>query len=181
MPKKPKPSPQNQSVEQDTWHTLNVEQTANKLGVDPKKGLSAAEAETRLQKYGSNIFSGKKKESGLHAFLRQYRDFMQIILVFAAIISLVFTAKLGTTLVLFGLTVSNALLGLKQEAKAQARLATLEKMIKNIAHVRRDGQKTEIDAEKIEPETLCLLKRVMWCQQMGTSLLQHRLRLKKRL
>ncbi|MGD6851874.1 MAG: cation-translocating P-type ATPase [Candidatus Bathyarchaeia archaeon] len=158
MPKKPKPNPQNHPIEQDTWHTLSVEKTASKLDVDPKNGLSAAEAETRLQKYGPNIFTGKKKESGFHAFLRQYRDFMQIILVFAAIISLVFTAQLGTTLVLLGLTVSNALLGLKQEAKAQASLASLEKMIKNIAHVRRDGQKTEIDAEKIVPGDVVLVE-----------------------
>ena len=68
-------------------------------GVDPAKGLSAAEAEQRLQQYGPNRLAAKKKESGLQAFLRQYQDFMQIILLAAAVNSF-FTGQVGTTLVL---------------------------------------------------------------------------------
>ncbi len=147
---KTKQLPHQQSATEN-WYKLSVEQTATKLGVDPQKGLTSAEAQTRLQKHGPNELSSKKKESALHAFLRQYQDFMQIILVVAAIISLVFTFKLGTTLVLLGLTAFNAVLGLKQEAKAQASLASLQKMMKNITHVRRDGQITEIEQEKLVP------------------------------
>ena len=61
------------------WHELSADAVAQKLQVDPAKGLSAAEAQQRLQKYGPNELAGKKKESGLQAFLRQYQDFMQII------------------------------------------------------------------------------------------------------
>jgi P-type Ca2+ transporter type 2C len=100
------------------WYYLSSEEAANRLQVDPAKGLSAAEAAQRLQKYGPNRMAGKKKESGLHAFLRQYRDFMQIILIAAAVISLVFTGELGTSLLLFGLTIFNAVLGLRQESNA---------------------------------------------------------------
>ncbi|XHH08142.1 MAG: cation-translocating P-type ATPase [Candidatus Bathyarchaeia archaeon] len=157
MPKKhnaPKPA----SSEGEPWCKYSVEQTAEKLGVDPKKGLSSTEAEERLKKHGSNVLAGKKKESGLHAFVRQYRDFMQIILVAAAIISLIFTAKLGTTIALFGLTVFNALMGLKQEAKAQASIEALEKMIKTVSNVRRDGQTVQIDTEKLVPGDIVLME-----------------------
>jgi Ca2+-transporting ATPase len=144
MPKKTKASlPPNSQTE--NFFKLSAEETAAKLEVDLQKGLSVADAEQRLQKYGQNILAGKKKESGFHAFARQYRDFMQIILVVAAIISFIFTAKLGTTIALFGLTVFNAIMGLKQEAKAQASIESLEKMVKIVAQVRRDGQVTEID------------------------------------
>jgi Ca2+-transporting ATPase len=147
-----------QASEQETWYKLSAKQTAEKLGVDTQSGLNTTEAQARLQKYGSNVLVSKKKESGLHAFLRQYRDFMQIILIVAAIISLVFTAKLGTTLLLVILTVFNAALGLNQESKAQASLAALEKMMKNIARVRRDGQVIEIEAEKIAPGDIVLIE-----------------------
>jgi Ca2+-transporting ATPase len=140
------------------WFTLNAEAVAKELQVDPAKGLSSAEAQQRLQKYGRNVLAGKKKESGWQAFLRQYQDFMQIILVAAAIISFIFTRELGTTLVLFGLTIFNAVLGLNQESKAEASLAALEKMMKNIARVRRDGQAIEIEAENLAPGDIVLME-----------------------
>ena len=62
---------------------MTPEAVARQLKVDPAKGLSAAEAQQRLQQYGPNELAAKKKESGLQAFLRQYKDFMQIILLAA--------------------------------------------------------------------------------------------------
>ena len=106
----PAPSPR--------WHTLSPEDTARQLGVDTARGLSAAESQKRLEQYGRNELAGKKKESALQQFLRQYRDFMQIILLVAAALSFIFTRDIGTTFVLLGLTVFNAVLGLRQESKA---------------------------------------------------------------
>jgi Ca2+-transporting ATPase len=144
---------------QDTdWYRLSPKEVSNRLQVDPARGLSAAKAQQRLQKYGPNRLSGKKKESGLQAFLRQYRDFMQIILLAAAIISLVFTRELGTALLLFSLTIFNAVLGLRQESKAEESLAALQKMLKDIARVRRDGQAIEIDAEELVPGDIVLIE-----------------------
>jgi Ca2+-transporting ATPase len=157
MPKKPK-TKQPQQSGTEKWFRLSAEQTATKLGVDPTQGLSTSEAQTRLQKYGSNVLESKKKESGLHAFARQYRDFMQIILVAAAIISLIDTAQLGTSVALFGVTVFNALMGLKQEAKAQASLESLQKMMKNISQVRRNGQITKVEEEKLVPGDIVLIE-----------------------
>jgi Ca2+-transporting ATPase len=83
---------------------------------------------------------------------------MQIILLVAALISFIFTGQLGTTLLLLGLTFFNAVLGLKGESKAQASLAALQKMMKNIARVRRDGQAIEIEAEKLVPGDIVLIE-----------------------
>ena len=143
---------------QSKWYSLTIDAVANQLQVDPSGGLSKSEAQQRLQKYGPNKLAGKRKEPGWQAFLRQYQDFMQIILVGAAIVNQIFTGQWGTTLVLLSLTVFNAILGLNQESKAEASLAALEKMMKNIARVRRDGQAVEIDAEELVPGDIVLME-----------------------
>ena len=104
------------------------------------------------------MLAAKKTESALQAFLRQYQDLMQIILVGAAIVNQVVTGEVGTTIVLVGLTVFNAVLGLRQEAKAEASLAALQKMLKDIARVRRDGVAVEIDAAELVPGDIVLFE-----------------------
>ena len=140
------------------WHALTAEAVAEQLQVDPAEGLSGAEAAKRLTKYGPNTLSAKKEEPGWKAFLRQYRDYMQLILVAAAAISLVLAGQVGTTIVLLALTVLNAVLGLHQESKAEESLAALQKMLKNIARVRRDGEAIEIDAEGLVPGDIVLME-----------------------
>ena len=140
------------------WYTMESEAVAEQLNVDPTKGLSSAEAQQRLQQYGPNELAAKKKESGWQAFLRQYKDFMQIILLGAAVLSIVFTGEWGTTIVLVVLTIFNAVLGLRGEAKAEASLASLQKMMKNITRVRRDGQAIEIEAEELVPGDIVLME-----------------------
>src|SRR4051794_11112535 len=78
---------------------------ASGLGVDPAQGLSAAEAAARLASHGPNRLAAGKKEPGWKAFLRQYQDFMQLILLGAAIVNQAVTGEAGTTVVLAGLTV----------------------------------------------------------------------------
>src|SRR5512138_1097089 len=143
---------------QSKWFTMSPEQVAKELGVDPAKGLSKSEVEARKQKYGANVLAGKKKEPGWQKFLRQYKDFMQILLLAAAIINQVAVQDWNTTLVLIGLTVFNAVLGMNQESKAEASLAALEKMMKSIARVRRDGQAIEIDSAELVPGDIVLME-----------------------
>jgi P-type Ca2+ transporter type 2C len=143
---------------QPNWYSMPIEAVAGQLKVDPAKGLSTAEAQQRLQQNGRNVLAAKKKESGWQAFLRQYQDFMQILLLGAAVVNQIFTGELGTTLVLIGLTIFNAVLGLNQESKAESSLAALEKMMKSIARVRRDGQAVEIDAEELVPGDVVLME-----------------------
>ena len=140
------------------WYSLSPAEVATRLQVDPAKGLNTAEAQQRLQQYGPNHLADKKQESGWQAFLRQYRELMQIVLLGAAAVNQIFTGKWGTTLVLVGLTIFNAVLGLRGEAKAEASLAALAGTMKNIVRVRRDGEAKEIEAEGLVPGDIVLME-----------------------
>ena len=100
-------------------YSMTAQEAAQTLDVETDVGLSSSEVRQRQQQYGLNQLAEKKKEPGWQAFLRQYHDLMQYVLLGAAIINQVFTGDLGTTLVLVGLTVFNAVLGLRGEAKAE--------------------------------------------------------------
>jgi Ca2+-transporting ATPase len=133
------------------WHVLSREAAARQLDVRPEQGLSSEEAAARLAKYGPNKFAEAKAESRLHAFLRQYRDPMQIVLVAAGLISLYPVKQYGTGVMILVLTLVNAVLGLNQEGKAAAAVAALAKMMIVKARVRRDGELAQIPAEQLVP------------------------------
>lgn len=133
-------------------------EVAERLDVDITQGLTAAEARRRLQEYGANRLVAAKKEAPLQAFVRQYRDFMQIVLLVAAVVNLLVTGDVGTSLVLAGLTLFNAVIGLRQEAKAEQSVAALAQMMKTVARVRRDGQAVETDAEELVPGDVVLVE-----------------------
>jgi Ca2+-transporting ATPase len=139
------------------WHTLSIEDALREQGVDAATGLSQAEAEIRLKKYGPNAFTVAQKEPGWRAFLRQYQDPMQILLLVAAIASIIIQ-QWGTALLLVVLTLFNALLALRQEGKAEESVAALQKMMIVKSRVRRGGQVTEIPAEQIVPGDIVLLE-----------------------
>jgi P-type Ca2+ transporter type 2C len=92
-----------------------------------------------------------KKEPGWRAFLRQYRDLMQLVLLGAAIVSIVALQEFSTGIVIIGLTVLNAILGLNQEGKAAESVAALQKMLLIKAHVHRAGALADIPAEELVP------------------------------
>jgi P-type Ca2+ transporter type 2C len=140
------------------WYRMDLSAVADALGVDPEQGLSAEEARSKLATYGPNQLAAAKKESGFRAFVRQYQDFMQIILLVAAAVNALVTDDAGTTVLLAGLTVLNAVIGLRQEAKAEESVAALAKMMKAIARVRRGGQAIEIDAQEIVPGDVVLVE-----------------------
>jgi len=131
---------------------------AEKLQVDPTRGLSSTEAEKRRSQYGDNVLQSKEVESGWQKFLRQYKDFMQILLLVAAAVSFIFTREAGASIVMVALSVLNAVLGINQEAKAEASLGALQSMMKSVARVRRDGNAIEIDASELVPGDIVLVE-----------------------
>ncbi|MEV4411907.1 cation-translocating P-type ATPase [Catellatospora sp. NPDC049609] len=140
------------------WYGRSADEVARELGVAVERGLTADQARQRLVEHGPNRLAGGKKESALAAFLRQYRDFMQLVLVVAAVVNQLVTREWGTTLVLLGLTVFNAVIGLRQEAKAEESVRALAQMLKTVARVRRDGQAVEVDAEQLVPGDVVLME-----------------------
>ncbi|GIH07761.1 ATPase [Rhizocola hellebori] len=147
-----------EQAEAATWYAQDAQEVADSLGVRADAGLSAAEAQQRLASHGPNRLASGKKESAVAAFLRQYRDFMQIILLAAAVINLIVTKDIATSLVLAGLTIFNAVIGLRQEAKAEESVRALAQMLKTVARVRRDGQAVEIDAEELVQGDVVLME-----------------------
>jgi P-type Ca2+ transporter type 2C len=89
--------PTTQEAPGSGWHGSEASAVARELGVEPDRGLSVEEARRRLQSQGPNRLAAAKKESGLQAFLRQYRDVMQLILLAAAVINLLVTGDVGTS------------------------------------------------------------------------------------
>jgi len=94
------------------WHTLSAGQVLHSEGVDARRGLSSAEAATRTQRFGPNKLAESRTEPRWHAFVRQYRDPMQIVLLAAGIGSLYPLKQLGTGILLTLLTLFNAVMGL---------------------------------------------------------------------
>jgi Ca2+-transporting ATPase len=135
----------------NTWYDLPGDTVAKSMNVDPEKGLTAAEAAARLERYGPNKFAEGKTEAQWRAFVRQYSDPMQIVLLVAGIGSLWPVGQYGTGIMLLLLTVLNAMLGLHQEGKAAAAVAALQKMMIIKAKVHRDGALVEIPAEGLVP------------------------------
>jgi Ca2+-transporting ATPase len=133
------------------WYSFTETEATQELNVNPSQGLSAAEAASRLDRYGPNKLAEKKKESKLQSFLRQYKDLMQLILLVTGIISLVVLGDSQTALLLLGLTVLNAVMGMSQESKAEASLTSLRSMLQLQARVQRDGEVKQIPADDIVP------------------------------
>src|SRR5262245_1555053 len=133
------------------WHGLSAEEACAQLGVDPATGLGPAEVERRRAESGPSKLAEAEKEPGWHAFLRQYRDLMQLVLLGAAIVSMAALQEFSTGLVIIGLTVLNAVLGLNQEGKAAESVAALQKMLVIRAHARRGGQRVDIPSEELVP------------------------------
>jgi P-type Ca2+ transporter type 2C len=132
------------------WHTLGVGEVLRAAEVLAGDGLSAAEAAARAGRFGPNRLAAGRTEPRWHAFTRQYRDPMQLILLAAGALSFPIR-QLGTGLLLIALTLANAVLGLQQEGEAENAVAALERKMVVWARVRRDGQAAEIPAEQLVP------------------------------
>ena len=139
------------------WHTLNANRVLQAEKVDEQSGLSSAEAASRAERFGPNKFDAGTVEPRWRAFLRQYTDLMQIVLLAAGLVSLLLQ-EWETGIVLLVLTLFNAVLGLQQEGKAAAAVAALQKMMIIKARVTRDGQLQEIPAEQLVPGNIVALE-----------------------
>ena len=130
------------------WYAGTPEDVAAAAGVDPGVGLSSAQAADLLAKNGPNSLPEEKPRPGWRRFLAEYRSYMQIILVAAAVVSLLIK-EWSTAVLLILLTVLNAVVGMRQEGKAESAMNALKSMMKATARVRRDGTEAQIPAEEL--------------------------------
>ena len=139
-----------------TGMPLTPEEVTTKLDVDPAKGLSAAKAAELLTKNGPNALPAEATVPGWRQFLAQYRSYMQIILVAAAVASMLI-GEIATGVVVLAITALNALGGMRQQGKAESAMNALQSMLKASARVRRDGAEVKIDADQVVVGDVVLL------------------------
>ncbi|MEV7562222.1 HAD-IC family P-type ATPase [Streptomyces sp. NPDC089795] len=132
----------------DGWYARSPEEVVTAFGVDPAVGLSGARAAELLAAHGPNALPEERHVPAWHRFLAQYRSYMQIVLVVAAIVSLLIQ-EWTTAILLVALTLLNAVVGMRQEGKAESAMNALKSMLKATARVRRDGREAEIPAEQL--------------------------------
>ena len=132
------------------------EELYQKLDACPE-GLSAETAAKHLEQYGKNAIAEAKKTPTWLIFLEQFKDFLVIILIIAALIS-AFTGDLESFIVIIAVITMNAILGTVQTVKAEKSLSNLKKLSSPTAKVLRDGQTVVLPAEEVTVGDLVLLE-----------------------
>ncbi|MFF3446249.1 cation-translocating P-type ATPase [Streptomyces sp. NPDC002667] len=132
----------------ELWYARDPLDVASAFGVDPASGLTAARVAELLAENGPNALPEEKPKPAWRRFAEQYRSYMQIVLVVAAVVSLAI-AEWTTAILLVLLTLLNAVVGLRQEGKAESAMNALQSMLTATARVRREGSESEIPAEQV--------------------------------
>jgi len=139
------------------YFTLSASETARDLEADLSRGLSGGEAQARYQKYGPNRLEGGKGKSLIQMALEQLKDFLVIILIIAAVIS-VFLGEALEGVVILAIVVLNTVLGVYQENKASNALKALKEMASPHAKVLRDGRVQQIASHEVVPGDVVMLE-----------------------
>ena len=138
------------------WHQKSIDDILNELITSPQ-GLSTEEAAKRLKEYGPNELKEIKKKPPFMMFLDQFRDFMILVLIAAAIISGII-GELSDTIAIVVIVILNAVIGFIQEYRAEKAMAALKKMAAPEATVIRDGMPANIPASKTVPGDIVILE-----------------------
>lgn len=138
------------------WFQLSKEEALDKLHVTCD-GLSSAKVQSLQEQYGENALMESKRKSTLQVFLEQFKDLLVIILIIAAIISMM-SDNVESTIVIFAVIIMNAILGTVQHQKAEKSLASLKALSAPTAKVIRGGIKVEIPSVEVVPGDILLLE-----------------------
>ncbi|MFN2196411.1 MAG: cation-translocating P-type ATPase [Anaerolineales bacterium] len=139
------------------WYQLKSAAVLENLEADPENGLSTAEANRRLEKYGYNEITEQKQRSLWAILWDQLASIMVLILVVAAGISF-FLGDYEDAVVILLIVVLNAALGFQQEYKAEQSMAALKQMAVPHVRARRDGQVSEISSRELVPGDIVILE-----------------------
>ena len=145
------------------WHSATSAEVEVELKTSRANGLTSDQAAIRLQQVGENSLKQQKKESLLHRFFSQLKDFMVIILIVAAAVSCAVTLLTGENnwvepIAIVVIIIVNALLGVIQESRAEKALEALRGMVAPSAKVVRDGEVRLIRASELVPGDIIVLE-----------------------
>ena len=136
-------------------YQMNKDEIFDEFGAET--GLSSTQAAKLLEEKGENVLQETKKKSVLEVFLGQFADLLVIILIAAAIISML-SGNIESTIVIFAVIVLNAILGTVQYVKAEKSLDSLKELSSPKAKVLRDGVKMEVASKEVVPGDILLLE-----------------------
>jgi len=139
------------------FYNEKAEETLDRMQSDANKGLSVAEVAKRLEKYGQNRLEGAKEKSLLSMIFDQLKDFLVVILIVAAAISIALGEPLEGIIIL-SIVILNTFLGVYQENKASDALKALKEMASPHAKVLRDGNLVEIASNEVVPGDIVILE-----------------------
>ena len=138
------------------WYQQTKEEILSQFQVT-EQGLTSSRAEKILAEKGENVLEEGKRKSTLQVFLEQFCDLLVVILIIAALISMV-SGNVESTVVILAVIILNAILGTVQHAKAEKSLDSLKSLSSPNAKVLRDGQKVEIPSSKVVPGDILYLE-----------------------
>lgn len=138
------------------WYQMHEDEVLEALGSDAN-GLSSEKAEALLKTHGENVLRETKKKSVWRVFAEQFADLLVIILIIAAIISMI-SGNVESTVVIFAVITMNAILGTVQHEKAEKSLASLKTLSAPTAKVLRGGVKGEIPSAQVVKGDILLLE-----------------------
>ncbi len=141
----------------NNWHDLSADEAIRLLGSDRAKGLTTAEITARLQQFGRNEMTARKRMSEWKRFLLQFAQPLMYILLIASGVTFAL-AEYVDSAVIFAVTFVNAVVGFLQESKAEKAIEALSKMVLTEATVRRDGQKQRVNSTDLVPGDIVLLQ-----------------------
>jgi magnesium-transporting ATPase (P-type) len=139
------------------WHAVSAAEVVKRLATNGEKGLDAAEASTRLQKYGPNRLPEGKKRGPFMRFLAQFNNILVYVLLGAGFTKLMLNLWVDAGII-FGVVVLNALLGFIQEGKAEKALDSIRNMLSAEARTVRGGETRMIPAEQLVPGDVVTLE-----------------------
>lgn len=149
----------NEAIEPDpvtTWHAEQVS-TAFQLLSSREEGLSPAEVEQRLSRYGPNRLNPTAARSPLVRFMEQFQNVLIYVLLVAGAVTTVMGHFVDSG-VIFGVVIINAIIGYIQEGKAERALEAVRNMLSPQAMVIRDGKRFTLPAEQIVPGDLIFIQ-----------------------
>lgn len=138
------------------YYLLTKDEVLNEFDVT-MQGHSRERADLLLQEKGANVLQEGKRKSTLQVFLSQFADLLVIILIIAAVISMI-SGNTESTIVIFAVILMNAILGTVQHKKAEKSLESLKSLSSPNAKVIRNGQKIEIPSRDVVPGDIVLLE-----------------------
>lgn len=146
---------------EENWFNKDVNKTAEELNTNIDEGLSTAQVEEKRQKYGYNELKAKKKKSLFVKFLEQFKDFMIIVLIIAAIVSGIVGYMEGEgvtdSIIILIVVIVNAIIGVVQESKAEKSLEALQKLSSHVAKVVRNGKVEVVASRELVPGDVVVL------------------------